>query len=103
MHAHKCKLCESRGVQTIWIHSDAEGGNKVAHKCPKCGTENWAKFMVEAGQLPQNQQQQKVGIQVLRLEDALMMAFLYATLVLVIVIVAQNWNRIISYFVKTQK
>jgi RNA polymerase subunit RPABC4/transcription elongation factor Spt4 len=104
MHAHKCTVCESRGITTIWIHGDNNVDQKSAHKCPKCGSENWAKYMVEVGQIPKIQQQQQGTqlVQVLTVQDALTMAFTYAILVMLIAIVAQNWERIISYISKSK-
>jgi predicted nucleic-acid-binding Zn-ribbon protein len=102
MHAHKCTVCESRGILTVWIHGDNNADQKSAHKCPKCGSENWAKYMVEVGQLPKIQQQGQSIVQVLTVQDALTMAFTYAIMVMLIVIVAQNWKRIIAYINKSK-
>ncbi len=105
MHAHRCKVCASRGISTIWIHGDDEGGSKIAHKCPKCGAENWAKFMVEPGQLPQarldrSREELRTVINVLTTSDALVLAFTYAALVLLSLVIIQSWDRIVAYFGK---
>ncbi len=39
-HKHKCGSCD-----TIWEHSDECGGNEAAHKCPRCGKEEWYKYI----------------------------------------------------------
>ena len=38
-HRHKCDKC-----MTIWEHSNGMAGNDEAHKCPKCGKEEWCKY-----------------------------------------------------------
>lgn len=39
-HRHKCDNCKC-----IWEHSNKMSDNKKAHKCPKCGKEQWYKYL----------------------------------------------------------
>lgn len=47
LHAHRCKKCLDSKVQTIWVHDESAQGIAASHTCPKCGTINWEKFMVQ--------------------------------------------------------
>lgn len=38
-HRHKCNNCGH-----IWEHSDCMAGDDDAHKCTKCGEEQWEKY-----------------------------------------------------------
>jgi hypothetical protein len=108
-HAHKCTVCESRGISTVWIHGDDKFEDIAAHKCPKCGSQNLRKWMVEVAQVPnmiqqqQQQQAQRGAVQVIKYSDALMLAFTYALFILAVVAIAQNWDSIISYLAKSKK
>ena len=61
MHAHKCMKCASNGVNTVWIHGDECKGVIQAHTCPKCGSVEWKKWMVEIGKLPHQMPQHASG------------------------------------------
>ena len=39
LHRHKCSGCDH-----VWEHSDSCAYNESAHKCPKCGAEEWCKY-----------------------------------------------------------
>jgi hypothetical protein len=38
----------------VWIHGDCKKGNLPAHTCPKCGNQEWEKWMVAVGNLPRH-------------------------------------------------
>lgn len=35
-HKHRCRKCD-----TIWEHADSCAGRDAAHKCPRCGEDEW--------------------------------------------------------------
>jgi hypothetical protein len=55
IHAHRCENCVKNGEETIWMHGDEKGGDVAAHKCPRCGTVEWKKFLVRPVKLPGQQ------------------------------------------------
>lgn len=48
-HKHMCGECG-----TFWEHSDQCGGDVPAHECPRCGTEEWYKYVGPEGPIVTN-------------------------------------------------
>ena len=38
-HRHSCTKCK-----TVWEHPNEAHGNDEAHKCPKCGKQEWTQY-----------------------------------------------------------
>lgn len=43
-HEHKCP---NPRCQCVWEHGDNMVNNEPAHRCPRCGTEQWIKYRPE--------------------------------------------------------
>lgn len=53
-HLHRCQGCGS-----IWGHGNMMEGDVAAHKCPKCGKQEWRVY--QGGGRPQGQQRAVVA------------------------------------------
>jgi hypothetical protein len=72
------------GVSTVWIHGDDKRGCAQAHKCPKCGAQEWEKWLVEVGKLPAHQAHGHAEVLTISAYQIVGLAFVIAGLLIVI-------------------